>query len=715
MLRIKNIKALSTGLSAAFAKIQSIDVEDIPFGIGGFGEVYHCLQINGKQVAEKQVVKIFIDNGNGSAQKGFKTIQKLQLKLKAKQSLVRQNLNRDLINVYPALKGVPQFSFTGLFKGALVLGYSAHNLLSLGFIEFKDILEDKQLNRDYQQLPLIDKMLIAYNLVSAFNILKDLLYIHADFKAEAVFINLKTRECAIIDFDSGAVIVNQADKPSTWGTRQDWLAPEINKQLAQFSNNQGSVKVDLWSDAWSVIIGVHYLLFLCHPFFYLSELSERSMSAYFNKFEWPNVDPKFSYFSNNHQHVYLKYKNFVLKVLPENIRDKLAHSINKGYALPSTRASYGALKTVLKTTQSPPLIELFETSGNYFDGVNPITIRWKTKRANNVSINNKTVKFNGIITVKPIMETIFSLTADNNFGKIKKQIKIGILNKLPIIQKFHAHKSLLTDSTPAQLSWQIQNATRLFIDHGIGDVTLKNHVMVTPRQDTIYELTAVNYFGKKVSKKIKLTVSKVAPDIKYFKTSKSILTDKTPALLSWEITGAYKILINQGVGDVTNRKSTEIFSLKDITYTLTAISYFGVKSNAVVKVFVSKDCPSVNFQTSAVFIQSGQSVELYWKVERANSVEISPKLGQVPFEGRKMIKLLKTCKFVLTAKSIFGHKTQSTISIQVLTVVSLKMEDKLKINSKMEVPSIKLQIDTAPKRLHTNLNISIPKLNFSKK
>lgn len=65
-------------------------------------------------------------------------------------------------------------------------------------------------------------MLIAYRLVSAFKLLNELHFIHADLKPEAIFINTSISECAIIDFDSGTVTERPTDEPNVWGAPNDW-------------------------------------------------------------------------------------------------------------------------------------------------------------------------------------------------------------------------------------------------------------------------------------------------------------------------------------------------------------------------------------------------------------------------------------------------------------------------------------------------------------
>jgi len=272
MKRITNIASFSSTISKEFSNINSIEVEDKSFGEGTFGIVYHCKGINGKKTTIPQVIKVFKDY-NGSALKGYETIKKLQRKIKLKISELQQK-GLTFLDEYPAMNGCPQFCFEGIFDNKKVMGYASNNLKFLGYDELGKVMDNKKFRKQFFNIPLLYRFKIAYEIVQTFELLEQFRYIHADFKEEAVFVNLKNYSSAIIDYDSGSVIQNEKDKPTTWGTPQDWLAPEIIKQYAdglknrKNANNPIPVKVDLKSDRWSVAVCIHYLIFMIPPFFF---------------------------------------------------------------------------------------------------------------------------------------------------------------------------------------------------------------------------------------------------------------------------------------------------------------------------------------------------------------------------------------------------------------------------------------------------------------
>lgn len=154
------------------------------------------------------------------------------------------------------------------------------------------------------------------------------------------FVSLKDDGgCALIDFDSGAIINELEDKTFTVGTpSQDMLAPEIRRQL----NDSGHAMVNLLTDTWSVAVACHYLLFLIHPFNFLTEVSDNSVSEYNDRFIWPDVKDDFSFFDNDDDDIkeVAAYLKASCNALPKGILECFQHTFTKGYFNPRYRTSY---------------------------------------------------------------------------------------------------------------------------------------------------------------------------------------------------------------------------------------------------------------------------------------------------------------------------------------------------------------------------------------
>ncbi len=336
MKRVTVKTITSTGLDSDFSNIKYFEMDDQPFAEGGFGRIYHCRSINGKKFKHPQVVKIFKDN-RGSAAHSYKTIRGLQDGLIRKKTQL-DDLGVDFLTYYPAFLGAPQFVFEGELDGITVQGYSANNLKTYGYSCFTDVIEDDDTAAQYDDVSLENRFAKAYHLVRAFTLLNEIRYIHADFKSDNFFVSLKDDGgCALIDFDSGAIINELEDETFTVGTpSQDMLAPEIRRQLAE----SGHAMVNLLTDTWSVAVACHYLLTLYHPFTFLTEISDNSISKYNDRFIWPEVKDDFPYFDADNNQDIADYLNNFCNMLPTGIRECFRHTFTKGYFNPHYRTSY---------------------------------------------------------------------------------------------------------------------------------------------------------------------------------------------------------------------------------------------------------------------------------------------------------------------------------------------------------------------------------------
>lgn len=340
MKSIKISHGLSSQLNPCFdVFVHSIEIKPKPFASGGFGELYFCQSLNGNiQTDTPQVVKIFHEDTN--TQKSFQTIQKLQ------EGIIRIQQHKSIRDL-PALFALPQFSFSGLLEGEKVYGYVANRLNRNEYAEFDRIIEDPRVTQEYYQIPLGQKIKYALDLAEGFQILRELNYIHADINAENVFIGIRQPNAVIIDYDSGAVTLSTQDSPSTWGKPNEWVAPEIARQLSEQKIIQ-TVKVNLLSDIWSVAVGVHYFIFLKHPFFFLNDLSERTMKNYFIHHRWPKCDVHAPYFNKNVLSFYEKYLVLLEMALPQEIFKRFDSTFNEGFYNPVMRTPYTAWISTLK-------------------------------------------------------------------------------------------------------------------------------------------------------------------------------------------------------------------------------------------------------------------------------------------------------------------------------------------------------------------------------
>lgn len=421
----------STGLHSDFASISTIEIEDKPFASGGFGDVYFCSSINGKVLKIPQVVKVFKNVTSGNAEKSYETIKRLQERIKVKnQDLINQN--KPPISNTPAFKAIPQFSYEGVLNAKKVFGYSASRLDTMGFIPFEKVLEDKTITQQFRGLNFETKLLFCYHLAYGFEILKSINYIHADINPQNFFINLSNGELAVIDFDSGAVTDNPNDKPDTFGkvAEADWLAPEISEQLANQTKTIPTIKVNLHTDTWSVAVGIHHLIFLQHPYFFLKDLGKDTIKKYLKSNKWCEIKQGDANFNANLNFSnYQKYVNLLENVVPKEIARAFKSTFNNGCFNPQNRVSYDQWTIALKQSQTPPIIDSFKPNKKVLVEGQEVTLSWSVRNVNRILINGSIdVTGKSEHTIQPKKTASYFIQAFNIFGdSISKKEEIEVI------------------------------------------------------------------------------------------------------------------------------------------------------------------------------------------------------------------------------------------------------------------------------------------------
>ncbi len=665
----------SSGFESAFAAVRRVELEPAPLGEGGFGVVHRAVSVDGVRPRVPQVVKILKDFGPGTATRGLETVRALQAKMEAADRELRKTSPRGLLETHPFFVGAPQFSFEGTLDGRPARGYSANDLVALGYEDFSAVLGDGARLRRFLATPLQSRLELARSLAGGFDLLnRQLLFLHADFKAEALFVDPVRGRCALIDFDSGAVALNPSDKPSTFGTLQDWLAPEILTQLSATGATR-VVKVDALSDAWSVNVALHYVLLGCHPLFFLTEISPRSVRAYLAAFRWPEANPSFPYFDGAMARAHATYRDFVATHLPAEVRDRFATTIGRGYFSPSDRTTPGQWATVLGS-QVRPEIRTLEASETVVDGFRPVTLRWKTTGSGTLTLlpgpGDVTGRSSADVTVAA--DTTFTLTLTSPSGRrVTRQLRVELAKTPPVIARFASDRAEVTDyRQPARLSWALSGCVgRVTLDHGVGDVTGRSSVDLLPRTDTTYRLRAENRCGA-TEAFLTVRVSRIAPAVS-FSADRTFLPSAGPVTLSWNVSANASDVVLEGHGPVPLQGSLEVAPRRDTSYRLVAKTWCGATTTQSLDVTVSKAAPLVEvFSVTPSLLAEGGSCTVSWSVRDADEVRIEPLPGPVGPSGSVSVTLSSTTTLVLTAVSDFGVESRREIIVTVWKPAALE-------------------------------------------
>ncbi len=577
MIQIQIHDFLSTKVSSEYNTIITVDIDDKPFAVGGFGEVYHCHAINGNKLTVPQVIKIFLEKYPGSADTNFNTIKRLQSKFdKLNQELILKQSS--LIEEYPAFVAIPQFSFTGNLNGRMVKGYSSDNLKLKNYFEFEDVLTDTKLLDKFYKTPVPRRIYFAYQLVSAFKILDDFKYIHADLKPGAIFLNLDNQSLAIIDYDSGVITETQRDKPTTWGAPNDWVAPEIWTQQINITKGD-KIRVDSFTDKWSVAVGVNYLITGIHPLFYLKELGPGITKQYFNSTQWPNADTNANYFEKDNESYYHQYINFINTEIPPQIKDKIDYTINFGYKNPAARTSYNDWQKALKSIQNPPHINFCTISKTELLEGEDVVIAWSAENAVSVEVSNINGVYSALdkVTFKATSSKDYTIKFKGYYGEAIETFKIKVI-PAPKIINFSSDYTKLKKGQNTRIVWNINNCTTVTIfnvDKLPQKVSSNGSLQISPNKTTTYKIEILALDNKTITSEY-ITVSVFSEgEIISFKSNLQYILPTVPVLLTWKTKNAIKVEL-LGVGDVANNGELELQPKGDTTYLLRLTDHFGI-------------------------------------------------------------------------------------------------------------------------------------------
>ena len=244
----------------------------------------------------------------------------------------------------------------------------------------------------------------------------------------------------------------------------------------------------------------------------------------------------------------------------------------------------------------------------------------------------------------------------------------------PTITSFVSTPESITVGDSAVLSWTVEGADSASIDNGIGAVNrLEGSVEISPEKDTVYQISAENSFGT-VSATVEVQVSPVIvkPTIHFFKANPFVVYQGFSSTLSWSVTGADMVVVDNGVGVVaSDYGEVDVAPEEDTTYKLTASNLAG---DAVAYVTVQVDPPIElpvieRFDAVPAVVEEGDSALLVWEVAGADKVSIYNGVGPVhPVSGEYRVKPEFTATYTLIAENDLGETSVQTT----LVVISAK-------------------------------------------
>jgi len=174
----------------------------------------------------------------------------------------------------------------------------------------------------------------------------------------------------------------------------------------------------------------------------------------------------------------------------------------------------------------------------------------------------------------------------------------GNANTPPAIASFSASPTSINSGGSSVLSWSVTGATSVSIDQQIGVVTASGQRTVRPTATSTYTLTATNAKGTRTAQQT-ITVTAL-PVVSAFSATPTSINSGGNSVLSWNVTGATSVSIDQEIGTVTTSGQQTVSPTATITYTLTAANAAGTR-NASATVTVT------SLQTGWLYTKSGSN------------------------------------------------------------------------------------------------------------
>jgi len=344
-------------------------------------------------------------------------------------------------------------------------------------------------------------------------------------------------------------------------------------------------------------------------------------------------------------------------------------------------------------TAFAPTITSFDITPATITAGSSATLTWNVPGANSVVINPDVgvVAASGSKIISPNITTAYTITVTAPLGIVSRSVVL-IVNPAPIVINLSANPAVLMSGGSAALQWNVMGADSVSIDQGIGDVPVSGNQLITPTQTTTYTLTARNTSGI-LTKSFVVTVN--PPVVADLTATPSNINVGQSATLSWNVSGADSVTIDQGIGQVAPSGSRVVTPYSTTSYDLTATSTCCIVSKAatvtVGTVYPYQypygdlygypynyypygnmhgypyGSPGGNmaitpfieiFSISPSTVHFGQPAFLHWNVVGATSVDISG-IGSQPANGSQIVVPTATTIYTLTAINSYGSDSRS--------------------------------------------------------
>jgi serine/threonine protein kinase len=272
-------------------------------------------------------------------------------------------------------------------------------------------------------------------------------------------------------------------------------------------------------------------------------------------------------------------------------------------------------------------------------------------------------------SIKSLTRILNSYLSENNYLNLKS---FDHYLTAPKIISFSTNEKEILKGNAIELSWIVDNYDKISIINGIGNVTGKQSISVTPTNTTTYKLIAENAFDK-TENEITITVLPLTK-IKEFRSKQQKIEHGKATQLVWDIENAEKVELHWfGNMEVVPLKGEKTISPTDHTnYKLIVTALDGAtKEEKEITVQVFKRVEINSFISNLEFVVESLPVKLSWEIDNASSITLSSNMqADIDVTGKNEIEILpkKTSVFYLNAKNELFSANSSQLKIEVQNI-----------------------------------------------
>lgn len=272
-------------------------------------------------------------------------------------------------------------------------------------------------------------------------------------------------------------------------------------------------------------------------------------------------------------------------------------------------------------------------------------------------------------SIKSLTRILNSYLSENNYLNLTS---FEHYLKAPKIINFGSNEKEVLKGKVIELSWNIENYDKISINNGVGNVTGKHSLSVSPTNTTTYKLIAENAFDKTENE---LTVAVLPlPKIKEFRSKQQKIEHGKETQIVWDIDNAEKIELHWlGNMEIVPNKGEKTISPTDHTnYKLIVTALDGVtKEEKEITIQVFKRVEIKSFVSDLDFVVETLPVKLSWEIDNASSVTLSSNMqSDIDVTGKSEIEISpkRTAIFSLKANNELFSVTSSQIKIEVQNI-----------------------------------------------